>query len=393
MKIGFIDFVLDRNLPVGTSGLSEVVWCLAAPLAELGHEVHVAGPYNTDVVPSRAVHVHRFELPPIGYRNIVGHALIVKRAIETLRRYGPFDVVHAPDYLSTALHTWLNPATPVVLTEPGNIYERIANGNPYDRVTTQVYKWAARTTGRRAARIVATSDEMAVWWNRCGASYARIVRIPLGVDLKDFVPVADARAHLGWNPEQQHILFVARLSPETGAAYLLGALPRIHDQFPAAHVHIVGSGPSEQQLRHIARDLKIEPSMTWHGWLQLSELPRVYAAADVMVFPGTSGGTPRVMLQAMACETPVVGSAIGGITDHIEHERTGLLVPARDEHALTEAVCRVLHDPTAAHTRAARARAYVATLGWPTIAARVHREVYQPLVAERTAQAAFAESR
>lgn len=376
MKIAFIDFVFDQNAPIGTTGLSEVVWCMAGPLADLGNEVHVIAPYKHSDYPTKDVQVHRFELPMINYRNIVGHILIVKRAIDVLRAYGPFDVVHAPEYLSTALLCRLYPEAPTVLTEPGNIFERIANGNPYDMITTQVFKWAATTSSKRCARIIATSAEMADWWRRSGADEKRIAHIALGVDLEGFAPILGARATLAWDAQELHVLFVARLSIETGADYLLRALPSIVQAFPNVRLHVVGSGSFEQKLYQIANSLGLNGRVSWYGWVPLRDLAKYYSAADVMVFPGTSGGTPRVMLQAMACGTPFVGSAIGGIVDHIIHNHTGWLVPPRDVQALAQAVIDVLSNKEQTHAIAAMAQTYVHSLHWRKIARHVYEDVY-----------------
>jgi glycosyltransferase involved in cell wall biosynthesis len=387
MRIAFIDFIFERGAPIGTTGLSEVVWRLAEPLAQLGHEVHIVAPYRDAGFPAQNIQVHRFDLPPINYRNIVGHLLIVRRAIDVLGRLGPLDLVHAPEYLSTALLCALGPHVPVVLTEPGNIFERVANGNPYDLVTTQVYKWAARTSGRRCAAIIATSAEMAEWWRRSGATDDRIARIALGVDLAGFGPRPAARAQLGWG-EQPQIIFVARLSVETGAEYLIRALPEVLRAYPGARLQIVGSGPAAESLRELAQAQGVGDAVAWHGWVPLDELASYYSAADLMVFPGTSGGTPRVMLQAMACGTPFVGSAIGGIVDHVEHGRTGWLVAPRDPAALAAAIVGALANPAAARAVAERSRAYVAGLQWSEIAERVHREVYQRVCRRDMAAAA-----
>ena len=376
MKIGFIDYIFNREAPIGSDGLSEVVWNLAGPLVDLGHEVHIAAPYLDDKYPHKGVQVHPFPVPIIGYRNVVGNILIVRRAIQTLQRYGPFDVFHAPEYVSTALLTLFERNTPIILTEPGNIYDRIANGNPYDFYTTQAYKLAAKRTARAAASVIATSDIMAYWWERTGTSPNRIAHIPLGVNLSDFEPVPNARQILAWSETQQHLLFAARLSVETGAQYLLEALPGVLHEFPNTQLHIVGSGKAEDNLHKQAAELKIEDKITWHGWVPLKELAKYYSASDAMVFPGISGGTPRVMLQAMACNTPFVGSAIGGITDHVKDDITGLLTPPANSVALATAIKQVLRQPIAAKARAERARVYVQTLKWSNIAERVYAEVY-----------------
>ncbi|GAC1385532.1 MAG: hypothetical protein NVSMB42_04980 [Herpetosiphon sp.] len=380
MKIGFIDFVFERKLAVGSSGLSEVVWSMAPALAAMGHEVHVVGPYHHHVFPSDSVIVHAFDLPVIGYRNILGHLFIVKRAIKVLNEHGPFDVIHAPEYLSTAMLCVLNRDSPIVLTEPGNIYDRLANGNPYDVVTTQIYKLAAHISGRRCARVIATSEEMVHWWKRCGAEDSRIARIPLGVDLHGFSQERGARQQLGWDDSRKHVLFVARLSPETGATTLLRAVSGILQRCPTAQIHFIGSGPAEDELHRLAQECRVEQAVVWHGWIKLSELATYYSASDVMVFPGTGGGTPRVMLQAMACNTPFVGSKIGGIVDHVTDGETGLLFPPGDTDALVAQIASVLESPTLAGHIATLAHEYVRNLSWEAITARVAHEVYQPIV-------------
>ncbi len=380
MKIGFIDFVMNPDSPIGTDGLSEVVWNLAGPLAAQGNEVHVVGPYNNGIVPFSGVHVHSFKLPFIGYRNILGHILIVLRAIKVLKKYGPFDVIHAPEYLTTALLSILYLRTPIVLTEPGNIYDRIANGNPFDFYTTQVYKLAARITARRCTKIITTSEVMDFWWKYSGAKSDRIIRIPLGVNLSLFSHVEGAKAKLNWDASKKNLLFTARLSVETGAQYLVEALQTVLQAFPDTYLHIVGSGLFEPVLQAKVAELKLNSFVQWHGWVPLDQLATYYSAADIMIFSGTSGGTPRVMLQAMACHTPFVGSAIGGIIDHVQTGTRGWLVPPRQPENLAETIIEVLSNQMEAQRRADNAYNYIQSLGWTNIAHRVYFEVYQPLI-------------
>jgi glycosyltransferase involved in cell wall biosynthesis len=339
--------------------------------------VHVAAPYSSSVVPCLNVHVHVVKVPNLWRRNILGHALTVTRCIQTLRKIGPFDLLHAPEYLSTALLTLIWPSCRVVLTEPGNIYERIAHGNPYDFWTTQVFKLCARRTAKHCSAIIATSDEMAYWWNKTGADHSRIFRIPLGVDLKGFSSSAHERDALHWGAEQgPHILFVARLSIETGCQYLIQALPEVLKYFPSARLHILGTGNAKESLQSLTASLEVSNSVTWHGWVPLNDLSAYYSSSDVMVFPGTSGGTPRVVLQAMSCGTPVIGAAIGGITDHIEDGVTGWLVPPSKPADLARRICAVLHDSLTAKTVAGRANEYVQVLSWDAIAQTTLRQVY-----------------
>src|SRR5439155_22164157 len=113
---------------------------------------------------------------------------------------------------------------------------------PFDRTVTQVYKWAAGATARRAAAVVATSDEMRVWWRRTGVPDERLFTIPLGVDRGVFYRRDDAAARLGWAPDRPAVLYAGRLNGENGPELLVRALPAILAEAPTAVAHFLGDG-------------------------------------------------------------------------------------------------------------------------------------------------------
>jgi hypothetical protein len=139
MQIGFLDYeMVDRSRP-GVSGVSDMVWDLARGLVEWGDGVHVVGPYTSDESPVVGAWVHRYHVPAAWYRNAISRMLIVERGAAILKRIGGLDLVHVPEYVSGAQLTYRLPQLPVVLTTPGNIFERIDRFNPYDAMTTAVY--------------------------------------------------------------------------------------------------------------------------------------------------------------------------------------------------------------------------------------------------------------
>ncbi|MBV9120752.1 MAG: glycosyltransferase family 4 protein [Chloroflexi bacterium] len=377
MRIGYVDIIVEPDKP-GTTGLSDLVWDMAGRLADGPDEVHVVAPYSVTEMPHPRVLVTRFKLPPIAYQNIAGHILIVLSALRTLRSLGRFDVIHVPEYLSAGILSALMPDTPVVLTEPGNIYERVARGNPYDASTTIAYKAAARVAARRCAGLVATSDEMARWWGWTGFSPDRITRIPLGIDASLFERIEGARGIVGMDTEAPIVLYAARLSRENGVDIALQAFARVVEQLPAARLHILGDGPERQTLEGLAARLGLSERVTWHGWADMRLLPAYYSATDLFTFSGRSGGTPRVLIQAMACGAPVVASAIGGIVDHVEDGRTGLLFSSGDSEAMAERLLTILAD-SELRTRLAKAgQAYSREqLDWNVLVRRVRSEVYE----------------
>ena len=167
---------------------------------------------------------------------------------------------------------------------------------------------------RRARLVISPSLAVAEALTRIGATDVRV--IASGVDLPDsLVEPAD--------PPQ--VLFVGRLAAEKGIAELARAtegIPRV----------VVGDGP----LRRLVPDAV--------GFVPPAELGRYYERAAVVVCPSRREGYGVVAREAMAHGRPVVASAVGGLLDAVEHERTGLLVPPGDAAALRAAIERLLAD-------------------------------------------------
>jgi glycosyltransferase involved in cell wall biosynthesis len=376
MKIAFIDYVLDLAQP-GASGLSDVVWNMARELAKLGDDVHIIGPYTVEPEPIDGVTVHRFKLPPIGYRNIAGHILIVLAAWRVARRIPNLDAIHAPEYLTTGIIAPFS-GVPVLLTTPGNIYERIAHGNPFDPLTTQVFKLAARSSARWCALIDAISDEMEEWWRRSGAKPSNLTVIPYGVDIMRFRPVDNARDILRLTSDSRVILYPGRLSPEKRVDMLIRLLPALGRN--DVSLHIAGDGPLRAELESLARRLGVADHVRFLGQVALAEMPLWYSAADVVILPSTSEGLPRVMLEALACGAPFIGTRITGVVDVIRDGENGLLVDPNDDAALLAATQTMLSDEPYARRLGARAHDDIrSSYDWSSITGRLRATLEREL--------------
>lgn len=389
MKIAFIDFVLEPDKP-GASGLSDIVWDTARELAQLGDEPHIVGPYAVEPAQVEGVTVHRFALPPIGYRNIAGHILIALRAWLVVRRIPDLDVIYAPEYLSTGLIAPFS-RTPVVLRTPGNIYERRATSNPFDWTTTQVLKLAARSSARSCTLVIAISNDMARWWRRTGVPGRRGAVISNGVDITAFRPAADGGVKAAGEPLR--LLYVGRLSREKNVAVLLEALARLRDK---ATLELIGDGPLRQQLEAHTAALGLAEQVTFHGQLPKGALPRHYAAADVLVVPSLSEPLGRVVLEGLASGTAVVGARVGGIPDHVDDGVTGFLFDPYDAAELADRLARLADDSQLVTGMQRNARAYAEQqLAWPHIVARIRGVLAEhlALVPARAAQTASQASR
>jgi glycosyltransferase involved in cell wall biosynthesis len=189
------------------------------------------------------------------------------------------------------------------------------------------------------------------------------------------------RARLGISPDAAVLGFVGRLVRDKGIAELAAAWGMLRDEFPGAHLVLVG--PEEPQdpvppgtmelLRQDPRVHLVGPadSAPW------------YAAMDVLLFPSYREGFPNVPLEAAAMGLPVVATRIPGCVDAVADGETGTLVPPRDAGALAGAVRPYLASPAlrSQHGRRGRERA-LRDFGQEAIWAALHAE-YLRLLRER----------
>jgi glycosyltransferase involved in cell wall biosynthesis len=383
MKIVLFDYVCDPAKP-GASGLSDIQWNMAVRLRDLGDEVHVVGPYTTDQYPDPAISVHRFAIPPLGYRNIYGHLLIVLAGWREVRKLGRIDLIHTQEYLSSGLLSLLARDVPVILTVPGNVYaHRQRLGRPYlDNLTDPVLMVAARVSAKRCARVIATTSDERWWWEHIGAPEERIHVIPHGVDTELFRRIPDARQRLGIGDNARVVLYVGRLlTYYKGLDYLIRAIAELRSQVPKLELHMIGNGPDRDNLARLAVETGCQDSVIFHDWVEPTELPLYYSAADVTVLSSNSEGFPRVIPESMACGSAFLGTEVAGTVDLIRDDETGFVVPPRDAKALAEKIRWALENRAALNSVAERGTRLVREqLDWGTIVLRIREEVYYSVV-------------
>lgn len=172
-----------------------------------------------------------------------------------------------------------------------------------------------------------------------------LVEIPGGVDLEAFHRVASGvRGDLALR-DGPVILYVGRFAPLKNVALLIDAFHRIRHRIPEARLLLVGDGPLEPALRKQAVELGVADQVVFAGSVPNRELAPYYSAADVLALPSRFDNSPNAVLEAMACEVPVVATNVGGVPRYVSDGETGLLVEL-DADALADALQRVLADDT-----------------------------------------------
>lgn len=169
---------------------------------------------------------------------------------------------------------------------------------------------------------------------------------------------------------KQVLLFFGLVRPYKGLPVLLDALPSVRQQLPNVHLLIVGEvwGSSAPYTEQIAR-LDIGDQVTRvDRYVPNEEVGAYFAAADVAVLPYVSATQSAVVQMAFGFGVPVITTTVGGLSEAVAHERTGLLVPPRDANALAAAIIHFFHDNLGHAMRAAIAvEQHEGRFGWDAL--------------------------
>ena len=300
-----------------------------------------------------------------------------------LREFRPdiIDLWEEPWSMVSAHTCWLRdrvlPSAKIVSETEQNIFKNLPP--PFEQFRAY--------TIRRADYVIGRNVESIEHLQRKGyAGPSRVV--PNAVDAELFQPLSAAqrsetRAKQGVG--NAFLLgYIGRLVPEKGILDILEALAQLP---PEVHLALVGEGPQRAELEARVRELGVENRTHFWGVRPLEELPPLMGSLDALVLP--SHTTPswkeqfgRVLIEAMACEVPVIGSDSGAIPEVIGSgdEATGLVFPEGDAAALAQAILQLRADPEAARAlgRVGR-RSVEARYTWRRVAEAM-RDVYQDVL-------------
>lgn len=168
---------------------------------------------------------------------------------------------------------------------------------------------------------------------------------PISIIPQFGVPESFTRDAPARNPSLTTIGYAGRLVREKGIEVLLGALARVQGNW---QLQILGSGPLSDSLPILARDLHIASRVRFAPWVASSEMPQFYNSLDILVVPSLTQPNwkeqfGRVIMEAMACGVPVVGSDSGEIPNVIGD--AGAIVPEGDVGALARALDDLIQNP------------------------------------------------
>ena len=291
----------------------------STPLREMYHGIDVQHP--------------RYILPPKVGMNIAPFVLAMGAmpAVQRLLDEGyDFDLIDShyyyPDGVAAALLAW-HFNKPFTVTARGSDINLIAT----HLIPRTLMRWASN----RAIASIGVSRALTLAMEQMGMPASKLLMMPNGVDLERFHirNQTSVRALLGW-PEGPTLLSVGNLVENKGHHIAIEALASL----PGFRLAIAGEGPERHGLETLASQISVSSRLQFLGRVDQTQLAEYYSAADIVVLPSSREGWPNVLLESMACGTPVVATRVGGIPEIVTLADTGRLMRGRTVADLVEAV-------------------------------------------------------
>ena len=194
-----------------------------------------------------------------------------------------------------------------------------------------------------------TENEVRKLSDRC----RKILRIPMGVDIKKFPRDHGAVLEIRRKYRQGQgplLVFVGRLVEEKGVGDLIQAVHFLADDCPGIGALILGEGQDRGSFERLTQELGLKDRIHFIGWVDQEAVPFYLSAGDIFVGPSRTAQDGWIeaqgltFLEAMSAGTPVVATRVGGIVDSVIHEQTGLLVDERSPKQIAGAVMRLQNN-------------------------------------------------
>lgn len=173
--------------------------------------------------------------------------------------------------------------------------------------------------------------------------------IPNSVDLSQF--------SVDKSEFDKTLLYVGRLVRNNGPQDLVRAVPDIIEQHPDAHIHLVGGGKLESELRELIEELSVSKSVTIHGFVD--DIVSMYEAADVFCRPSYSEGLPLTLLESMATHSVPVVTPVAGASEVLSKGETGHFVEVGNPKSIAVTINRLFENPDEVDRLAEAARTAV----------------------------------
>jgi glycosyltransferase involved in cell wall biosynthesis len=324
----------------GEGGAFRHVADLSRALTERGYEVAVCGPHRHAAleVPVLPLEMARAIVPRSDARAALGFARII-------RDFRP-DIVHAHGNKAgvvARLAHLASPGTPVIYSPHGYAF-----AGHFPSREQGLYRILESLVAPLATEVLCVCEAEARLARETGIN-SRIRVVHNGI-----TPIEPGPAASAGNGSGPRICATSGLRPGKGLDALLEAMVEIVEAVPGTRLALAGGGPERAYLDAVATCNGVGEAVEWLG--NLDDVVPLLAASDIFVNPSWSESFPYSVLEAMAVGSAIVATDVGGVSEAIEDEVTGILVPPRDRVALAGALIGLLEAPDRARELGRRAQ-------------------------------------
>ena len=266
--------------------------------------------------------------------------LSVLSTVRRIRKKFDFDLIDAhfvyPDGFAAVLLGW-------VFKKPVVVSARGSDINSYQAFP--IIRKLLQYTLNRADRVIAVSQALKQTMGKLGVREDCIDVVPNGVSLDKFrpIPKKEARQLLDLPMHRKIVLSVGHLTSNKGFDLVIRSIQILLEDFHEVNPYlvIVGDGVVGPELRKLVALLKLHDLVLLAGAIPHEELYRWYSAADLFCLASKQEGWPNVLLESLACGTPVIATSAGGIPEVISSDQIGVLTE-REEAKIARGIYRAL---------------------------------------------------
>ncbi|HPF44449.1 MAG TPA: glycosyltransferase family 4 protein [Syntrophomonadaceae bacterium] len=337
--------------PNMVGGLGQHVYDLSRFLARKGLTVHLITPRvkgTPDYEKDSGVYIHRVGSPAGDEGNFKSwtftfNSEAIREAVRINASIGGFDLVHAHDWLVAYAGRAVTKIFELPLVTTIHATEHGRNLGLHNRMQNEINE-IEKNLALEAERIICCSsymkDEICSLF---GPFTNDVTVIPNGVEQEQFMKLP-GKPKLKIAADDKVVFFIGRLVPEKGLWQLIKAFPQVLYQVPDAKLVIGGKGPIKSTLEKAALELGINNRIIYTGFIKEETRNYLYHRAQVAVFPSLYEPFGIVALEAMATNTPVIVSDVGGLSEIVQDGVNGIKVKPGSIDELADAIIKVLTD-------------------------------------------------
>jgi len=261
----------------------------------------------------------------------------------SLSKEHDYDLIHCHDGIAGVVgYRWRRAfGKPYVVTLHGSIATSMRAGLLVRTIARLLEEFSVKSAD---AATFDGSSMLEDFVSSTGMSRRKAFYIPNAVDSKVFSPRNDIGPSSGINLDSINVTYVGRLVSGKGLLTLLGAFSQAWSKMSDLSLIVVGEGPYLKVMEDDLKGRDMRPSVSFLGAVSHGELPAIYAASCMVVLPSVSEGLSRVLLEAMACEKPVIASGIPANLSLVQDGVNGLIVPVGETDLFAEAILRLAKD-------------------------------------------------